>query len=46
MYIPTEQGAHIYNFRDKTHECQGCKFNTAECCSNHGVFNTMRASNV
>jgi len=26
----------IYNYRTITHECKKCKFNSKECCSNHG----------
>lgn len=26
----------IYNYRTATHTCDKCRFNTPECCSNHG----------
>lgn len=27
---------HIYNYRSSTHQCTKCRFNSRECCSNHG----------
>ena len=31
-----EISPHIFNFRDNTHECDNCKFNTRDCCSGNG----------
>lgn len=41
------EGKHIFNFRDATHECVRCQFNSKACCSNHGrVVKDKDAANV